>query len=359
MNQTPSLKPLFSIGVPTYNRKDLLKQTLLSILEQSFADFEVIVGNDFPDETISAESLGIDDRRVRFINNKQNLGELENMNSLLSMAEGRYFTWQFDDDPCAPTFLSEVHSVLTEFGYPSAVFTGYTGIYGTDIHQFKKNYDARHWLYSGRDFLRAYLSGSLKAMGCCGFYNTDYLRNIGGVQRLTNGPMALYSEFLIVIRSGLLSEVAYVDAPLVTTRVHEQSWTCSSSDAELFKQAGVNLIRESMIILSSNKLTDDFRINLSSILKSVICGVVVRTILQGKQMSVRELHEYISSIEEEFVTLKGSLLYQCAVSCLNNSRNKIPLYIVKAKIKRFIPFRYLKYAHLMRSIVTRYTNKAF
>ncbi|MFA4853438.1 MAG: glycosyltransferase, partial [Bacteroidales bacterium] len=83
MNQTPSLKPLFSIGVPTYNRKDLLKQTLLSILEQSFADFEVIVGNDFPDETISAESLGIDDRRVRFINNKQNLGELENMNSLL------------------------------------------------------------------------------------------------------------------------------------------------------------------------------------------------------------------------------------------------------------------------------------
>ena len=39
--------PFFSIGVTTYNRKELLKQTLISIINQTFTDFEVIVGNDY------------------------------------------------------------------------------------------------------------------------------------------------------------------------------------------------------------------------------------------------------------------------------------------------------------------------
>ena len=41
------LSPFFSIGVTTYNRRELLKCTLDSIIKQKFSDFEVIVGNDY------------------------------------------------------------------------------------------------------------------------------------------------------------------------------------------------------------------------------------------------------------------------------------------------------------------------
>ena len=71
------LTPLFSIGVPTYNRKDLLLKTIMSILQQTFTDFEVIIGNDYTKEYLSSEDLGIKDPRVRIINHQQNLGELE------------------------------------------------------------------------------------------------------------------------------------------------------------------------------------------------------------------------------------------------------------------------------------------
>lgn len=54
--------PFFSIGITTYNRPDLLKQTLDSISAQTFADFEAIVGNDYAEEPLSAELLGITDR---------------------------------------------------------------------------------------------------------------------------------------------------------------------------------------------------------------------------------------------------------------------------------------------------------
>ena len=54
----PSSTPFFSIGVTTYNRPELLKQTLDSISMQTFSDFEVIVGNDFIQEPLSAAALG-------------------------------------------------------------------------------------------------------------------------------------------------------------------------------------------------------------------------------------------------------------------------------------------------------------
>jgi glycosyltransferase involved in cell wall biosynthesis len=352
-------KPIFSIGVTTYNRKDLLKQTLLSILGQSFTDFEVIVGNDFVDETLSLEMMGIDDPRVIIINHERNLGELENMNSLLSVASGKYFTWQFDDDPCAPIFLSAAYSALKKFDFPLSVFTSYLGIYGTHVHKFTKDNNVQSRLFTGRDFLRACLSGRLKALGCCGFYDIDYLRNIGGVQRLSNGPIALHSEYLLLIRSGLLSEVAYVDAPLVSTRMHDNSWTCSNSDVELFKQAGINLIRESVVILSNDSLKDDFSENLSSVLKSVISAVVVKTVMCNKQLDVQEITRYRSLIEAEFNPLRGTPLYDCAVSNLDTTFNYIPLYISKARLKMLMPFKYLKYVHMVLSLFSRYTNKAF
>ena len=352
-------KPLFSIGVTTYNRKDLLKQTLLSLLEQTFTDFEVIIGNDFPDETLSSEILGIEDPRIRFINHKRNIGELENMNSLLSMAHGRYFTWQSDDDPCAPTLLSEVYSALIKFDFPPCVFTSYLLIYGTSFYKYKKNYNGQVQLFSGRDFLRAYLSGRLKAMGCCGFYNTDYLNSIGGAKRLTNGLMALHSEYLLPIRAGLLSKVIYINAPLVSYRIHENSWTCSNKEMELFKQAGINLIRESIMIFLRTELKDDFQKNLSSLLKSVLCSVVVKIILRNKQLDKQEIRGYISLIEEEFNPLKGSGLYKMAVSSLETALKNMPWYISKAKIKMLVPPRCLKFAHMARSFFSKLTNKAF
>lgn len=38
--------PVFTIAITTYNRLDLLKYSVRSILEQSFVDFEILIGKD-------------------------------------------------------------------------------------------------------------------------------------------------------------------------------------------------------------------------------------------------------------------------------------------------------------------------
>ena len=38
--------PLFSVIIPTFNRAELLKQTLQSVWRQTFTDYEVVMVND-------------------------------------------------------------------------------------------------------------------------------------------------------------------------------------------------------------------------------------------------------------------------------------------------------------------------
>jgi len=352
-------KPLFSIGVPTYNRKALLKQALLSLLGQTCADFEIIVGNDHTAEVLTAENTGISDPRVRFLNYEKNLGELGNMNALLAEARGRYFTWQFDDDLAAPAFLEEVRSALEKFGHPACAFTSYSLVFGTAEHKFGKNPAAPAKLLPGRDFLRGYLSGRLRTMGCSGVFDTAYLKKEGGAQRLAEGKIAVYSEYLLLMKTGLLPGVAYIDSPLVASRIHGNSWSTESRDAELFKLAGSNLVRAGIGVLTSGGLEKDFGGNIKSVLGSVVRMAVMKNVMRNGELDRRDALEYLSSLEKEFAPLKNTELYRQAAEGLGAARKKIPRYALDAKVKMLMSLTALKYAHLASSIFSRFRKKAF
>ena len=359
MDQKASANPLFSIGVTTYNRKDLLKEMLLSLVNQDFSDFEIIIGNDCTNELLTQETIGVKDDRIVIVNNRANLGELENMNSLLAKAKGKYFTWQFDDDLCAPTFLSETFRILEKLDFPICVFTSFTNIYGEVIFEFPKKETEDMRLYSGRDFLRLFLSGRIGILGSGGFYKTDYLRSIGGAPRLSDGKMAIYSEYLLIFKSGLLDHVAYLNSKLIAFRVHNSSWSGTTAEVELYKQAGINLIRESLLIFSTSRLKEDFNKNLVSLLKSVISMVITKSRMAGIKIKMEDLNEYISLIQCEFASLKEPELYELSVKCLKASMKNIPLFHLKAWLKTLISIRYLKYAHIAISYISKYTNKSF
>ena len=74
MNELPDLK--ITVGVTTYNRTGFLKETIHSLLQQSFRNFELIISNDYPAVAVTFDSLGIqNDSRIKIINQATNLGE--------------------------------------------------------------------------------------------------------------------------------------------------------------------------------------------------------------------------------------------------------------------------------------------
>jgi glycosyltransferase involved in cell wall biosynthesis len=238
-------RPFVTIGVPTYNRHDLLRQTLLSILAQSFADFEVIVGNDYTAEVLSGEMLGITDPRIRFVNHPSNLREVGNMNALLGMATGRYFTWLFDDDLYQPNFLQTAHDSLAQSGFPPAFFSSFTMLReGEAFCPASLPYRTMEVL-TGREFLRRYSARQPEIVSTCGLFDTETLRRVaGGVEELCASAIGVYCEYLFLVRCALLKKIVYADAPLVLFRIHPDSWSENSSELSKYIEAGKGLFGE-------------------------------------------------------------------------------------------------------------------
>ena len=106
--------PRLSIGVPVYNGEAFLRQTLESILAQSFREFELIIsdnGSTDGTEPIARE-FAARDARVCYHRNATNLGLAKNYNILFSLASGGYFKWASADDLLLPGYLERCIEVL-------------------------------------------------------------------------------------------------------------------------------------------------------------------------------------------------------------------------------------------------------
>jgi glycosyltransferase involved in cell wall biosynthesis len=107
-------QPLVSIGLPVYNGERFLRESLDSILAQTFSDFELIISdNASTDGTREICQAYLDrDPRIRYHCNDSNLGAVKNFNITFELARGKYFKWMSYDDVCAPEYISKCVEVL-------------------------------------------------------------------------------------------------------------------------------------------------------------------------------------------------------------------------------------------------------
>ena len=98
--------PLTSIVLTTHNRPAWLAGALDSVLRGEFEELEVIVTNNGdPADTRSLQET-VDDPRVRWFEQDQSVGMLDNFLVGLSHVQGRYVAVLHDDDRWAPRFLA-------------------------------------------------------------------------------------------------------------------------------------------------------------------------------------------------------------------------------------------------------------
>lgn len=332
--------PFFSIGLTTYKRKDHLKRAIQSLLDQTFPDFEVLVGNDYPAEKLDLRSLGVHDPRVRIINHPDNLGEVGNMNALLNLAAGGYFTWQFDDDLTAPGFLAAAHTAIIEQHSPPCLFTAYEVLHGDAspaVHPAAAAGCRAARRLSGRDFLRGYFQGRCKTMACTALYDVAYLRKIGGMPLLCKAPNALYGEYLLLMQAGLLAHVGYLDEPLVYYRTHQGSWGCGNADLHLFKEAGANLFARGIGLLSQPELVEDFADNFPSLLQLACSGVAGRLHHRHGRLRLRGMLPYLDELRQSLDSLRGMPCQRAARRILQREKLKIIRTALVERTKKALP----------------------
>jgi len=122
---------LISICVPAYKRVEFLKRLLDSIATQSYKNFEVIITDDSPDETISLFCEQYKQRFfLRFFKNINPLGTPENWNEAIRKANGEWIKLMHDDDWFATELaLEEFVNAVTNNPSTDFLFSAYNNQY--------------------------------------------------------------------------------------------------------------------------------------------------------------------------------------------------------------------------------------
>jgi GT2 family glycosyltransferase len=104
------MQPVITVLTATYNRPQLLREAVQSILAQTFADFELIVIND-GGQDVSEILASFKDRRIIYLNLPENNGKAHALNCGIDIARGKYCAYLDDDDHFFPHHLA---TLLTE-----------------------------------------------------------------------------------------------------------------------------------------------------------------------------------------------------------------------------------------------------
>ena len=103
-----------SIGIPFYNAQDFLEQAILSVLNQDYKSFELLLIDDgSTDKSLDIAYL-FQDERIKVIHDGLNKGLSARLNELVALSKGEYFARMDADDIMFPQRISQQLAYLQQ-----------------------------------------------------------------------------------------------------------------------------------------------------------------------------------------------------------------------------------------------------
>lgn len=116
---------MFSIVIPLYNKQDSITNTLNSVLNQTFTDFEIVIVNDGSTDNSLAIVQKFNDPRIKIID-KPNGGVSSARNKGIREATKEWICFLDGDDLWKVNHLEEYQKIISENNDLTWLFSGYT-----------------------------------------------------------------------------------------------------------------------------------------------------------------------------------------------------------------------------------------
>lgn len=163
-------QPKVSIMLCVYNAQAFISESINSIFQQSFQDYEVVIVDDGSnDETMNIINA-YGDKRIRLIHNKHDY--IGSLNKGLKACRGRYIARMDADDIMLPSrietqmnFMEAHHDIAVCFSW-AALFGANDGTIG--VYAREQINDANFWLLTGNLFIHP-----------TAMLRTEFIRNNG------------------------------------------------------------------------------------------------------------------------------------------------------------------------------------
>ena len=122
--------PKVSVIIVTYNRAELLGAAIMSVVNQTFEDFELVIVDDASRDGTSSVVKNFHDQRIKYICHAVNKGEAGARNTGVMNASGEYIAFLDDDDEWLPEKLALQVDLLERSSAQVGII--YTGRYTID-----------------------------------------------------------------------------------------------------------------------------------------------------------------------------------------------------------------------------------
>ena len=87
-----------TVGIPTFNRAGWLRESIESVLAQTFTDFRLVVSDNASDDDTPEVVRSFDDDRIHYVRSQRNVGPVGNSRRLIALAETTEFLVLLPDD---------------------------------------------------------------------------------------------------------------------------------------------------------------------------------------------------------------------------------------------------------------------
>lgn len=337
-------QPLVSVLMPCYNVEKYVEESMNSILNQTYTNLEIIAINDCSQDRTGEilQRMAQKDKRIKVIDNEQNLRLIKTLNKGISLCNGEYIARMDSDDIALPARIEKEVAFLKKNKDHDIVST----LFYAFRSENPSKRDFHHSPLYDRE-LRAYM---LFKSGIC--HPACMIRK----RIFTELGLKFETEYLHVEDYALWSEAIYktklanIGEPLLLYRVHKNQVSSLNENLQLENKKKVFKIHCRHLGLPTD---DDFIDIYASVAEAVPQKPCFKYLdkCEDFMLSLLQLNEKISFCDSAYLTQLLSIhwLRLCA-----NSR--LGLKVLK-KLKS--SSLYIKENYTQRDMAILYTKCTF
>ena len=206
---------LISVVLPAYNCEKTIESDVLSVLAQTYENFELIIVDDHSGDSTPEKCrlLGERDKRIRIIRNPSNSGALVSRAKAVDISKGEWIGFIDSDDLWQPEKLEKQLALRNSINC-DLIFTA-----SAFIDENGKVYD---WVMHVPEEVgyRSLLKQNIISNSSVLVRKTDYIK-YAPVEERENDMHEDFACWLCMLRAGLVARG--VDEPLITYRISKKS----------------------------------------------------------------------------------------------------------------------------------------
>jgi glycosyltransferase involved in cell wall biosynthesis len=211
--------PAISVILPVYNGLKYLPQSVKSVLDQDWVDFEFLILDDCSTDGSWEWLQLLKDERVQLYRNEQNRGLFYNLNFLIKKSHGSLIKLWSQDDVLYPQCLEQVvafHKLHPEIGF-SYSGRDYIDAAGNDLNIYQQD-DTPEIISPVLHARIAFFTGSIAG----NIANTTLSKAALDQAGLFNEQMKISGDFDMWVRLARNHPVGFIRQPLVQLRNHQE-----------------------------------------------------------------------------------------------------------------------------------------